>query len=276
MRVLICSDGSSTAEQSAALISRLGMAKDSEITLLGVSEMDGDQAVLEASFDRCESLLGITPGRARRTIRYGNPAEQILKEVEENPYDLVAIGGRVHSHALGGSRLRATTLKLARLLRLPLLTARNVPSRIERILFCTAAEEASTATLKVGGAMIAKASSEVNLLHVMSQLALRLDSPSEDLRDTAMTAIARHTREGRHLEQAMRVLHQVGITSPIEPHLRHGLVVDEVLAELEEGKYDLLVIGRHYKKSSSRWLELLLEDVTGQLLAQASCSVLTV
>src|SRR4030065_1324772 len=111
MRVLICTDGSSTAEQSAALVCRLFLSTNAEVTLLGVSETDGDQVGLEASFERCEGLLGVAGGPVNRKIRYGDPAEQILNEVEEKPADLVGIGARVQPRTPGGGKLGATTHK---------------------------------------------------------------------------------------------------------------------------------------------------------------------
>jgi nucleotide-binding universal stress UspA family protein len=74
----------------------------------------------------------------------------------------------------------------------------------------------------------------------------------------------------------MQILQEAGVPAPILPSLRHGLVVDEVLAEVEEGRYDLLVIGGHYQQSGKRWMDILLEDITGQLLSKVRCSVLIV
>jgi nucleotide-binding universal stress UspA family protein len=54
------------------------------------------------------------------------------------------------------------------------------------------------------------------------------------------------------------------------------LVVDEVLSELEEGGYDLLVIGGHFQQGKTHWIEFLLDDVSGQLLKRSSCSVLII
>jgi nucleotide-binding universal stress UspA family protein len=244
--------------------------------VLGVSETDGDQIALFASIDRIEMVLGGPRPGLQRKVRYGHASEQIVKETEENQYDLVAIGARGGHRGLAGLRTGSTAHKLARALQTPILIARNAPERLKRILICTAAEAPSEETLRIGGALVASSGAETGLLHVMSQLALRLDSPPEDLLDTAKSAIERHTREGRHLEYATYVLNQVGVTGPINPRLRHGLVVDEVLAEVAEGGYDLLVIGGHYQHKKNRWLDILLDDVTGQLLSSAPCSVLIV
>jgi nucleotide-binding universal stress UspA family protein len=72
------------------------------------------------------------------------------------------------------------------------------------------------------------------------------------------------------------LLEAAGVKRPITPNLRHGLVIDQVLAEVRQGKYDLLVVGAHHKPGQNRWLEILLDDVADQLLNQANCSVLVV
>ena len=105
---------------------------------------------------------------------------------------------------------------------------------------------------------------------------LKPGSIPEELVATAETAIAKNTREGQHLQRAIQQLTQAGISGPIVPRLRHGLVVDEVLAEVREGKYDLMIVGAHYQPGQNRWLGILLDDVTDQLINQAPCSVLIV
>ena len=62
----------------------------------------------------------------------------------------------------------------------------------------------------------------------------------------------------------------------VSPRLRHGLVVDEVLAEIRQAKHQLLVIGAHRPPIASDRLAPFLDDVADQLLTHAPCSVLIV
>ena len=276
MHILICTDGSPAAEAAATFVSRLSFPPDTELTLLGVSETDGDQVHLTSSFERIERTLDGAHTGIQRKIGYGNAAENIQKETEDNIYDLVVLGERGHQRGFVGWKTGSTVNKLARTLTIPFLVARNVPPRLRKILLCTGAEAPSLDTVRVGGRLISTAKAEIILLHVMSQVAMRLDSPPDDLLDTAQSAIQRGTREGQHLKQAVKLFGQVGVTGAVTPCLRHGLVVDEVLAELAEGQYDLLVIGGHYHHGKSHWAEFLLEDIAGQLIHRAPCSVLIV
>jgi nucleotide-binding universal stress UspA family protein len=278
MKILVCTDGSPAAEQAALLLSRLAFPPETSYTVLGVSETDGDQVQLTVSFEQFEQLLGGASALIDRKMRFGSPIDEIKREMETGGYDLIALGASGKRRGFPVLRIGSTAQKLSRILTTPLLVARNVPERIDKVLVCTGGEPPSLENVMTAGKFLSGVEGEVIVLHVMSQIALRLDSPTQDLLDTAETAIQRGTREGRHLEQAVELLRRAGIAGPIRPGLRHGLVVDEVLAELSDGKYDLLAVGGHYqhRRGKSHWIEILLEDIAGQLVDQAPCSVLIV
>ena len=276
MKLLVCTDGSPAAEQAALLVGKLGLSQDVAITLLGVVDEHGDASALEASFDRMAKLLDGAQLNLARKIRRGDSYEQILEEAVAHAYDLVIVGGGGQHHGLLHFKVGSTTSKLARKLHTHFLVARNIPNQVKKVLVCTGAEAPAVDTMRVSGQMLAGLPAEITVLHVMSQISLKPGSIPEELIATAETAIAKNTREGQHLQRAMQQLSQAGITGSIIPRLRHGLVVDEVLAEVREGKYDIMVVGAHYQPGQNRWLGILLDDVTDQLINQAPCSVLIV
>lgn len=276
MKILLCTDGSPAAEQAALLIRRLDLASDVELTLLGVVDDHLDTKALEASFDRMNALLDGVQLIVKRRIRQGNSYEQILEEALERAYDLVVVGGGGQHHGLLHFKVGSTTSKLARKLHTHFLVVRNVPDQVQKVLVCTGAEALAVDTMRVGGKMLSGLSADFSVLHVMSQISLKPGSIPEELIATAETAIQKKTREGLHLSRAIKQLTQAGISGTITPRLRHGLVVDEVLAEVRQGDYDLMVVGAHYQPGQNRWLGILLDDITDQLLNQAPCSVLII
>lgn len=276
MKIILCTDGSPAAEEGALLIPHLQLEPEANIILLGVSESEGNQTDLCLSMDRITSILGGPRSGLVRIIRHGHPVDEILHELQERKYDLVVVGERGHHRNLPLLKLGSTATKLARRINTHLLVARRVPTKVNKILICTGGEKPSVKTMQKAGKLIAGVDAQVCLLHVMSQVFLGPQSLSDDLLDTADSAISRGTREGNHLIQAIEALTKAGIPGPIVPCLRHGLVIDQVLAELHEGNYDLLVVGAHHQKGQNRWLEILLDDVADQLLNQAPCSVLVV
>lgn len=275
MNILICTDGSPSAEKAAALVGQLPPFAESKIALLGVCEAESDHASLAASMERILTALGGARPGMRQCIRYGQPVEQILAETQEHAYQMVVIGWR-DDRRLPVLKLGSTAEKLARRLQTHLLVVRNLPQKLQRILFCTGAEPLAVKTVQRGGQLIAGLQAEVTLLHVISPSELRSTPTPEALYYSAEEAIQRGSSVGKHLQKAIQQLQQAGVSGTIRPILRHGLVVDEILVELQRGDYDLLVAGAHHQPGQNRWLGVLLDDITDQLLNQSPCSVLIV
>lgn len=276
MRILIYTDGCPAAEQAVRMVSLLNFPAEAEITLLAIAESEDEAMQPSTAIDRLEQMLGGKRPTLKRVTRRGHVAEQISVEIGKQPFDLVAIGAEEHHRGRLHLRSDSLTSKLAHQIKSPLLVARAAPERLGKILFCTSAEPTALETLRVGGNLVAHTQAEIGLLHVMSQVALRPDSLPDDLLDTAETAIQRGTREGQHLQQATQTLRAAGVRGEIYTCLRHGLVVNQVLKEINESRYELLVIGAHFRPGLNRWMGILLDDVTNQLLAQSPCSVLVV
>jgi nucleotide-binding universal stress UspA family protein len=275
MKILVYTDGSDQAEEAASLLRSLGAATGAEVTILGVSEMSADNPAVEQSADRIEQDLEQEGSEVKTVLKSGEPTNELVDEAKRGSYDLVIVA-RTPKRRPARLALRSTTKQLAKNVPAHLLITRNVPDKLRRILICTGAEEPSEDTIKLAGLLTAGSGAEVFLLHVMSQVALRADSHAEDLEETAEQAMDHHTPEGDHLAHAVETLRQLGVESDITPLIRHGLVVDEVLTEIKEGDYDLLVLGSHRQPTMTRWMDVLLEDVAGELLRKAPISTLVI
>ena len=201
---------------------------------------------------------------------------KLLKETQDGSYDLVVTGDTGTSWGFSHRRIGSTASKLIRLVDIPLLLVRRNPDILEKVLVCTSGEVPAVETIQKGGSLVSFSKARVSVLHVMSQLALKADLQMDDLLNNAQTALLKKTREGLHLEEAVRQLQKAGVRPPILPILRHGLVLEQVTAELREGRYNLLVIGSHHVSGRSRLLEAFLEDVAGELVSEAPCSVLII
>ena len=59
----------------------------------------------------------------------------------------------------------------------------------------------------------------------------------------------------------------------VQPRIRHGPVVNEILAEAREGGYDLIIIGAHQTRG---WQRFLLDNLAHQIVVQADRPVLIV
>jgi nucleotide-binding universal stress UspA family protein len=130
--------------------------------------------------------------------------------------------------------------------------------------------------MTLGGAWVANTSAHIGLLHVIP---IKSTGYAWDIKPGVNSKSPSGKEKGTHdliLEQAKRQLHQAGVKNEIDPRIRQGLVVDEVLAELSEGKYGLLVVGAHYQPGQDLWKGTLFDDITEQLLKRSNCSVLII
>lgn len=275
MHILISVDGSDDGRRAARMLHQLGITRRAEITVLGVADTSSSMRTVQDSLQKIEDTLKASSTSYNVLLERGHPADRILEEATKEVYDLVTVP-RPAPPLFPNPIKERTTHKLARLIPSHLFLARNVPVRVERILVCSGAESPSEETIRTAGELTSRSGAKFSVLHVMSQVALRPDSPSQDLEETADEAIERHTPEGEHLDEAISMLRRLGVDSEIKPILRHGLVVGQVKRELEAEDYDLLVIGSHYQPALNRWLDVLLEDVAGELIAQTSLPTLVI
>lgn len=104
---------------------------------------------------------------------------------------------------------------------------------------------------------------QLSVLHVMSQISILPGSADWQLVADVDTLIGQQTHEGELLQRDVQTLSQVKTTS--RPVIRHGLVVDEILAESKNGDYDLIIIGAHQKQG---WPAMLLSNIAADLVEQ--------
>jgi nucleotide-binding universal stress UspA family protein len=271
MNILICTDGSSGSVQSAELVTKLGFPQETKITVLGVCETDSDIEKLTSSMDFIEKLIGKNYKLSKK-IRNGNPIEEIMSEALESSYDIVAVGGGGSQLGLLQPKVGSTTRKLSRKLHTHFLVARNLPIKFSKILVCTGAETPSSMTMKLGGEWLCNTSAQIGLLHVRSTGKKGVEDLHADPGQQGLTSELIVQRD-LQLTDATQQLRNAGLKNEIIPRIRQGLIVEEVIKELNEGAYELLVIGAHYQPGQDRWHGTLLDDVTDQLLHRCNCSV---
>jgi nucleotide-binding universal stress UspA family protein len=112
---------------------------------------------------------------------------------------------------------------------------------------------------------------EITVLHVMSQISAGPGVRGTQLRADVQSLIEEHAPEGELLRQDVQILEQPGVR--VRPQVRHGLVVDEILAEAAAGDYDLVVIGAH---RGAGWQRILLDDLAHKILMQLDRPVLVI
>lgn len=276
MRILVTSDGPDTLERAADYTALF--ASDADVTLLTLyrerEQQDEATDSYEAAAEDIEAKTG-TP--VQGDIERGDAEDLILNEIEAVDYDLVVLGIHLH-RKLSRLRPKYVAQHLAGRVSVPLLVVFPAWESLERILVWTAGEQPDDLALRLAGQMAAEVGAEVTVLHVMSQVPLRADADVDDLERDAASLIEHKTREGQFLERALSILQEQGVPADsTEVKVRHGLTVNEIIEESEEGDFDLVVVGALEVPSEESWhelLELVQEDLAERVLMEAKRPVL--
>lgn len=269
MKVLIASDGSQYAHDAARFGRLLADALGATVQLLGVAESTDMIVALRDHLSYLEQELD-PEHRLPYSVRHGRPVDEILDEA-------VVIGAHVLVIGIRGRRNVAelivgdTARQLARKTTVPLAIVRQPRPSIKKILVSTAGCEESFTNTQLGARIAQGSGASLTFLHVMSQVSVSRDVGQEALLADAEWHRQHETPEGRHLDALLRRAHDFDIEA--EARIRHGLVVDEIEAEAEEGDYDLVIIGAHRQRGIWRWL---LADVTEQVLRRVDRPILIV
>ena len=94
MKILICSDGTASAQNAIDLGALLAGPLAAETTLLGIAERAEDEQPLRDSLQtQAQSLrqCGVSP---EIVLEFGEPVIEIVQQTSKSKYDLVIIGAR--------------------------------------------------------------------------------------------------------------------------------------------------------------------------------------
>jgi nucleotide-binding universal stress UspA family protein len=269
MRMLLCCDGSPHTNTGVEYGARLARAVATSVDILAVAAQASDEPVrrivAKAQADLHKAGIPITTHWAQGTL-----AEQVVQHTRSNRYDFVVIGSRGRR---GFLRMVLGSVALYVSGRAPasVLVVKGRARDPSRLLICTAAgpwsDEIAAFSVRFAQALGAS----VKLLHVMSQLPLTYATPASDLEATAGELIECGAREGIHLARMLEML-STG-TQTAHAVVRHGLVLDEIVAEVKEGGYDMLIIGAHVTPGVS---PRLLDNLSADILLSVDCPVMIV
>jgi nucleotide-binding universal stress UspA family protein len=266
MRLLICTDGSPLAQHAVNYGALWVKASGADVTLLGFASGANTERLVRTSIDHAQRLF--TP-RAEEVWHTGKAATVILEEAGTGRYDLIVMssrGRRSWQRIAFGS----VAARLARYSPIPVLIVKGGRRVVHKLLACTGGDVRGERAAHWAGQIARWFNAESTILHVMSQIPFSPNSRLEELEETAEQAIAQHTREGQHLARALELMQVQGVAARMLPKIRHGLVLEEIVAEVREGDYDLVVIGGHqapdFSDNSSQIRDSLLEDVADQVI----------
>lgn len=246
MKILVFVDPSFRGDWALALAGDLARGLGGPIVLLTTSEnLEEDPGLLDRA---AEKLAGIPGIAVEKRSRPGSARDAIIAEsVESHPAITIVppAGRRGISRMIKGSRVKAvvhnapSTVMVAR---------KPVSDHIRRILVAVGGGPISETTV-LSAQEIAKAlQSKVTVLHVKSGVPIPFGQAAPEPVDANVSAL-------------LDLLARAGIDAQLK--VREGMVVHEIIAECEEGHYDLAVLGQHLARREAGGIlsENLAEDI---------------
>ncbi len=260
MDCLVYVDPSQRGEWVLALAAQLPRDYAPRMVLLATEE---DEALAPGLLARAAARLGATGAVLLERLAPGPAERAILEESTAHAYGLVLVppaGRNALTRMLKGSRVAT----VVRSVHASVLVARRPPRRVGRILAAVSGGPSSAEVVAATQRLEAALGAHATFLHVASEIALPFERASTSSAEHPLltTVRADPADDARRLLQARgRVLLE-----------REGLVVEEVVAEVEHGAHDLLVVGSSPEQDRG-WGR---EDTTERLLLACATSTLIV
>ncbi len=263
-RLLLGYDGTNVVRGALEYVAPLARDPGVQVTVLTVGRNPAICAARQQAVTRLCAPVAVehiaVPGALERRLR---------EAAEAQPYDLVASGWQVR----GRTRLARWRSRKHLNAALPtsVLLVQGSAKRLTRALICSAGDQTVVEDARLTGHLAQIAGARTTVLHVLSQVPLAAGRSASPERVMEVLAAAGAPELG-HMQRAVGELSAVGVEASLK--IRIGPVVDEIVSELIDGAYDMLVIGAH--RSRGLVERLLLQDVASAILAYSPVPVLVV
>ncbi len=251
----------------------LAAAMDAKVMLLGVTEYLNPAAIddhhpLEDVFERAVELFQKNGVTYNLEIQNGNAEEIVPRKARQGNY-ITVIGplGRPQIRRLFAGR---SIRHLMEEIEQPILYVPIARLPLNKILICIGGLGYEVSAEHIAMQMAMKSRAEITLLHIVPPIDMNYPTAktvSENWQHLADT----DTPVGRSLRQAMEIAKSEGITVNVKA--RQGNVVEEIMAEVKEGNYDLLCMGSLYSSNALR--QIYAPNVTAEIVDDINCPVLT-
>ncbi|MBU0492045.1 MAG: universal stress protein [Chloroflexi bacterium] len=269
MRMLLCTNGSPPTARALDVGARLAARVASAVDILAVPTRGQEQECRR----QAEAVAARLEAAGLRVALYyptGSFARAIMQQAAAVPYDLV-VTASPRRRGLLARLLKPASLGVVEQVPASVLLVNGPAAEFQRLLVCTSIGPTSEQPVQFAADLAQRLGAAITVFHVMSQVPVSEHAPIMDLEATADELVRNGTREGAHLSSMLALLKARGITA--RAVVRHGLVLDEILAETRQGGYDLLIIGSHITPGIRSFL---VENLSADIALAAPCPVLIV
>jgi nucleotide-binding universal stress UspA family protein len=253
----------------------LGTVMNVPVTLIGIIEqkqrpnIDEEVHPLEDIFSRAVALFKEKNLRYHLEILEGHAEDVIPKKAQEK--DFLTVLTPLGRPPLRRLLLRRSFHQLMADIEGPIIYVPSACIPPTHILVCLGGLGYGVTAEELGLEIAAEVRSPVTLLHVVPPIGL--DYPeSRAVRENLDRLTDTDTLLGHTLRMALEEARNKQLKADLK--IRQGNVIEEILAELKEGDYDLVCMGSLYSAHGLR--QMYAPNVTAEVAEVIGCPVLTV
>ena len=270
MKILVCSDGSERARRALASAAIIANATKAETTILGITEIEQEEPNLWAALREEAKVFREHAIEPEIVTKIGDPVAEIVRRTKETAYDLVVIG----AERRGAQEFFLPSTKAYSITEAIVPAVLVVPvSRpaIKRILICSGGGTYIENAVRFTSTIAKDLSAEIALLTVTPRPPAMHGTIFRRQED--VTALLNsNSALGRNLRTAQEIIKRADV--PVVVEVRHGIVIDEILAEVERRDYDLVVSGSWPVRDA--WRNYAIGNVTREIVNRTHRLVLVV
>ena len=223
-----------------------------KVTLLGVTENHSPAAIddhgpLEEIFQRAVELFQQHGVEHNLEVQNGD-AERVITE-KANSGDFITIVSPLGRPQLRRWLTGRSIRHLMESIQGPILYVPDVRLPLKKILISIGGIGYEVAAENLAFDVAKSVGAAVTIMHVVPPT--NLDYPStRDVREHVNDLAQTNTLPGRGLRTALEIAQQEGLKANVTA--RQGQIVEEILAEVKEGNYDMVCMGSPYSASGLR------------------------
>jgi universal stress protein E len=270
MKILVCSDGSERSRRALAFAAIIAKAREAEITILGISETRQQQGKLLEALAREREVLLRPDLDLQIATKFGDPVEEIIRRTHETAYDLVVIGAE-RKGAEGFFLPSAKAYSITESIAPPVLVVPVARAALRRVLICTGGGTYISNAVNFTSKLAKDLAANVTLLTVTTQPAA-MHATIFRRQENVDALLNSNSALARNLRSQKQIIERSGI--PVTVRIRRGIVIDQILAEIEERDYDLVVAGSWPARDT--WRSYVIGNITRQIVNLTDRPVLVV
>ena len=243
------------------------------IALLGVNEIPNPAAIddhhpLEDIFERAVGLFEEKELIYSLEVRNGD-AESVIPE-KANSGDYITVVSRLGRTQIRRLIVGRSIRPLMERIQGPILYVPEIRLPLKKILISAGGLGYEAAAENLALKIAAANQADVTILHVVPPT--DLDYPTtRGLRGHTKDLAETNTLPGRSLRHALEIAQSAGLNA--KAIARQGIIVEEILAEVKEGNYDMVCMGSSYSGHTLR--QYYAPNVTAEVAESARCPTLT-